>query len=259
MRVRGYAPGTPCWVELISPDPAAAESFYSGLFGWSRQDGEADDQEGVILTEAAGRAVAGLRAGAQEAPAAWLCHIACDDIEAAVSASTTAGGSTLLPITQIGSRGWRAVVTDPLGAVFGLWQHGSFRGAQVINEPNTFSWTELVTPDIDKAERFYQSVFEWKVVTSQYSTPEAPYQEWVLRDRTLAGVRPLSEKHPAGTAAHWSVTVMVADCEQTVQRATELGGQVLVSPLTLTGWAGTRCWPTRRERRSGFCSTRPSC
>ena len=33
-----YAPGTFCWVDLATTDPAAAKTFYGDLFGWEAVD-----------------------------------------------------------------------------------------------------------------------------------------------------------------------------------------------------------------------------
>ena len=60
MRVRGYAPGTPCWAEVASPDPVAARAFYGGLFGWQFND------DGHFTHN--GRAVAGKVAAAHDPP-----------------------------------------------------------------------------------------------------------------------------------------------------------------------------------------------
>ncbi|HEY7918902.1 MAG TPA: hypothetical protein VIE45_04575, partial [Streptosporangiaceae bacterium] len=30
-----YPPGTPCWVDLSTAEPAASLAFYTGLFGWA--------------------------------------------------------------------------------------------------------------------------------------------------------------------------------------------------------------------------------
>src|SRR5258705_7427971 len=112
MRVRGYAPGTPCWAEVASPDPVAARAFYGGLFGWQFND------DGHFTHN--GRAVAGLRTAAA-GPAAWLISIATDDPAGDVETVQRAGGTVKVPPTSVRDLGTMAVFGDAGGAVFGTW------------------------------------------------------------------------------------------------------------------------------------------
>ena len=57
--------------------------------------------------------------------------------------------------------GTMAVFTDPTGAVFGIWQPGTFAGAELVNEHGAFGWNELDTRDPDAAKEFYGAVFGW--------------------------------------------------------------------------------------------------
>jgi hypothetical protein len=63
MRIRGFAPSTPCWVELTTAEPAGAAEFYSGQFGW-QLDGDRFTLDG--------RAVAGLSRSRTDRPEGWL-------------------------------------------------------------------------------------------------------------------------------------------------------------------------------------------
>ena len=57
-----------------------------------------------------------------------------------------------------------AVFADPTGAVFGIWQPGTFAGAELVNEYGTCGWNELGTRDTAAAKEFYGAVFGWGTV-----------------------------------------------------------------------------------------------
>ncbi len=226
MRVRGYAGGTPCWVELVTPDPAGATAFYGGLLGWSGVDGGPEFRRD-------GLAVAGLRGSDDPGrPAGWLSYVATDDPAGAVARAEAAGGSVLAPPFEVPGRGEAAVLAHPAGGAVGVWRRRGFAGAQVANEPGAVCWTDLATPDEAAAERFYGAVFGWQRVEADY-VPEG-YGEWHAAGRPVAGVRAFGPYDPPGVPAYWTVMLMVADCRATAARAGELGGQVLLPPLDMT-------------------------
>ena len=48
-----------------------------------------------------------------------------------------------------------AVLQDPTGAVFQVWQPKKHIGAKILEEPGALCWTELNTRDTKAAEAFY--------------------------------------------------------------------------------------------------------
>src|SRR5690242_9186800 len=118
MRVRGYAPGTPCWAELVSPEPAVAGRFYSGLFGWGRND------DGHFTLN--NRAAAGLRQGRPDERAAWVISISTDDPDGTALAVEKAGGAVRVAPASVRDLGTAAAFSDPGGAVFGTWLRSRF-------------------------------------------------------------------------------------------------------------------------------------
>lgn len=225
MRVRGYAPGTPCWTVLSSPDPASAAAFYGGLFGWTTTS--TDDGATVFLLR--GLAVAGL-AAAPGQPSAWLTYVSTDDVDAVAQLVTSAGGTVLRPPAEAGSRGRAALFTDAAGGVFGAWERGQFAGAQVIDEPNAVCWSEAVTRDIPATVSFYGKVFGW---SERAGTSDATqeYLEWVSSNRVVGGISLMDASYPPETPAHWRSVLLVDDCAASMTRAAQLGGMVLSGPV----------------------------
>ncbi|WP_432833811.1 VOC family protein [Dactylosporangium sp. CA-092794] len=221
MRVRGYAPGTPCWAELFSPDPATAAEFYAGLFGWGRND------DGHFTL--GGRAAAGLRQGRPDGRAAWLVSISTDDPAGTASTVERAGGAVRVPPASLRDLGTAATFADAGGALFGTWLRSRFVGAQVSFEPGAICWYELASTDLDRAGAFYKDVFGWHLV--QADSEGEPYFELHHNNDTVGGLVPIDARFPAGTPDHWTVCFMVADCADACERATELGGSVARRPL----------------------------
>ncbi|MEV4412332.1 VOC family protein [Catellatospora sp. NPDC049609] len=222
MRVRGYAPATPCWAEYAAADPAAAADFYAGLFGWA---------PGEVFT-LDGRAVAGVVPGAPGRPGCWLGYLSAPSADDAVAAVVDAGGAVLAPPHDRGGRGRAALVADAEGAVFGIWQRGAFGGAEAANEPATMCWTEVVTWREDTAAAFYGKAFGWSERKSEIAEG-VDHIEWCKDSRVVGGMSVMDERYPAGTPAHWRITFEVADCAAAIARCVELGGSVLAGPLDL--------------------------
>lgn len=225
MRVRGYAPATPCWTVLTSADPGTSVDFYSGLFGWATA--AADDGSTTFLLR--DLAVAGLAPGAA-GRSAWLTYVSTEDIEATAGLVGDSGGAVLLPPTQAGTRGRAALFADASGAVFGAWQRGTFAGTQVVNEPNTICWSEVVTADVGGAVSFYGKVFGWTERAGSAGAHQ-DYHEWVATNRVVGGMSPMGAMYPPGTPAHWRTIMLVDDCAATAARAADLGGRLIAGPV----------------------------
>ncbi|MEV8514369.1 VOC family protein [Dactylosporangium sp. NPDC051484] len=225
MRVRGYAPATPCWSVLTSGDTAAAAAFYCGLFGWTTT--EADD--GTTLFLLRDLAVAGL-VPSPTGQSAWLTYISTENVDATADLVVEAGGTVLQPPAEAGTRGRAALFADSAGAAFGAWQRGRFAGAQVQDEPGTVCWSETVTQDVPTAATFYGKVFGW---TEREGTSDAihEYHDWVCANRVVGGVSLLGDEYPPGTPPHWRTIMSIDDCEGFMARTPELGGSVLVGPI----------------------------
>lgn len=227
MRVRGYAPATPCWAELICGDPAAAVTFYEGLFGWQAKTSEI----GTTFFTLRDLAVAGVSPAPAPGPAAWLPYISTDDVDTTVANVASAGGNVLSQPVDMGPLGRAAVLTDAEGAVLGLWQRGTFAGAQVVSEPGAVCWSEVASWDRDGAATFYGKVFGWVDLAGQLDVG-FPYREWHVGNRVVGGLTPMVDPpFPPDTPPHWRITVEVDVCADIASRCTALGGQVLAGPM----------------------------
>jgi uncharacterized protein len=231
-----YAPGTPSWVELSSPDTEAAAAFYGELMNWTTsQPGPAEEAGGYRMFEQDGQSVAGLMHHMQEGqPTVWATYISVSDADATADKVKAAGGSALVEPMDVMDIGRMAVFADPTGAVFGVWQPKTFAGADLVNEPNSLCWNEVMTRDADADKAFYPSVFGWVPERPSFEGAPDSYTIWELGGRPIGGMMQMTdESFPPEVPPHWSVCFAVADCDATVARARELGATIIVEPMDM--------------------------
>ena len=228
-----YEPGRPCWVDLGTTDPTAAHAFYGELFGWTAEVDERPEAGGYAQLTKDGHVVAGLGPLLTEGmPPAWTTYVATDDADAIAVKVTAQGGAVLSEPFDVLDVGRMAVVADPGGAVFSLWEARTHIGASLVNEPGSWSWSQLLTRDKDQAEAFYGSVFGWTF----RSDPEWG-EYWALGDGEIAGMSEMDASFPAEVPAHWQTAFQSADADATAARAVELGG-TLALPIHDMGPGG---------------------
>ena len=229
-----YAPGTPCWVDLSSPDLDATVSFYGSLFGWDAPQMENAEETGdyrqAMLN---GRAAAGLMPQMQAGqPTAWTTYIATDDADATAAKVREAGGQVVVEPMDVMDLGRMAVFADPTGAVCGVWQPGSFAGAGIVSEPGAFTYNELETRDPDAAKEFHGTVFGWEF---RDFGDEGNY--WTIhlsgQDRPVAGVMDIRGLVPDEIPPHWLVYFFVNDVDVAAEKATSAGATLANGPMDI--------------------------
>lgn len=228
-----YAPGTPCWVDLGSPDLDASVEFYAALFDWDVPASENVEQTGGYRRATKGGAdVVGMMPLMQEGqPPAWSTYVSVADANATAAAVSEAGGTTIAEPMDVMGLGAMAIFADPAGAVFGIWQPGTFPGAGLVNEPGALSWNELNTRDVDGAKAFYSAVFGWTFEDNDMGEA-GQYTTIGLGEDMVGGILNMDERGvPEQVPAHWQVYFAVEDTDAAVAQVTERGGSVMVPPM----------------------------
>jgi predicted enzyme related to lactoylglutathione lyase len=103
-----------------------------------------------------------------------------------------------------------------------------------VREPGAFTWTELNTRDLEGSKAFYEAVFGWGAVTSGEDGP-MPYTEFKVAGESVAGCMTMTDEMPAEVPPHWLAYVEVADADAAAEKATSLGGSVVVPPMDFPG------------------------
>ena len=228
-----YVPGTPCWVDLGTPDIEAAAAFYGGLFGWSIEESEnAEQTGGYRQAELHDKPVCGVMPLMQEGqPPAWATYVSVEDAAATTAAVREAGGNVLVEPMAVMDLGTMAVFSDPTGAVFGIWQPGTFAGAGLVNEYGTLGWNELNTRDTAAAKEFYGAVFGWGS-EEEDSEIGGTYTIWKLGDAVIGGMIDLGTIDvPAEVPAHWLSYFAVEDADAVVEKVKDGGGGLMSGPI----------------------------
>jgi predicted enzyme related to lactoylglutathione lyase len=234
-----HPPGTPCWVDLMSPDIDGSKSFYTAVFGWDADDQLDDDGNRIyVMFSQGGKSVAGLGGqppGMGEMPAIWNSYIATADVAATAAQVTAAGGAVMMPPMQVMDAGEMAIFTDPAGAAFSVWKAGQHIGAEIGNEVNTYSWNELMTRDVDSALPFYSEVFGWSYDPKDMGPMGTYYVIAGGESGGIGGIMTMPPDMPAQVPNHWGVYFTVADTAATVEDITGAGGQIVNGPMTIPG------------------------
>ncbi|WP_316042329.1 VOC family protein [Nocardiopsis sp. CNR-923] len=157
-----FVSGSPCWIELGSPDVAASVVFYRRVFGWSASE-PAPDTGGYRMFQLDETPVAGLGPLMDDGQRpAWSVYFAAPDVDATARTVESLGGTVHAGPTDVMSFGRMVFCADPQGGDFGLWQAYDFPGMGVTDQDGTLCWVELWTPDGAAALSFYGKLFGWR-------------------------------------------------------------------------------------------------
>ncbi len=229
MTTRQHAPdGAPCWADLMSNDLAGSRRFYPALFGWEAQEAN-EEFGGYFMFTREGVPVAGCMGaqGDDKEDGRWRPYLSVPDAPAAIDAALALGGELRNPLAPVADMGVQAVLADPAGGAFGIWQPGTFPGFTVLEEASAPSWFELHTRDHATVVAFYESVFGLQAVPVS-DTDEFRYS--TLRaagsDQDLAGVMDASAFLPETEAPTWAIYWEVDDIDETTRLAASLGASV---------------------------------
>jgi predicted enzyme related to lactoylglutathione lyase len=227
-------PGTFCWPELSTSDQKAATQFYGKLFGWQVTDTPMGPGETYSIFKVRGRDAAAactLRKNEKDmgVPPHWNSYVSVKNADESAKKAQSLGGTVLAPAFDVMDAGRMAVVQDPTGAVFCLWQAGKSTGAKVLGEPGALCWTELSTRDTKKAESFYTQLFGW---SAKRSAPGAAmeYTEFSVNGKPGVGMMNMPPMVPAQVPPFWLPYFQVSDVDGTASKAKEMGAQVMAGP-----------------------------
>jgi predicted enzyme related to lactoylglutathione lyase len=227
------APGKAIWADLATPDIEKSKDFYSKLFGWEPQI-LGPEAGGYVLFSLKGKTVAAVAPAQEGQFPAWSVYFGTNDADATAKAVESAGGKVIVPPFDVLESGRMAVLQDPTGAFFSVWQPNTMKGFDVINEPNTFSWAELNTRNTAGAEGFYPKVFGWGMKKSEASDGAPAYTEWQIDGQSIGGEMDTTA-FQMEVPPFWLAYFMVSDIDAAASKVKELGGQVMNGPSDYPG------------------------
>jgi predicted enzyme related to lactoylglutathione lyase len=223
--------GKMVWADLVTPDLAAAEKFYGGLFGWTFQPVRAGEVNyAVALLD--GRPIGGLvektiPAGQHQQPA-WLTFLAAADVDTAKKVAVSHGAKVLADIKTYPMRGRQVVLSDPEGAVFALLASSSGDPADYLPATGDWIWSSLHAKDAGAEAAFYQNLLGYDV----FDLPSDDGLEHLILSTdnyARASANDLA-RGAARRRSHWLNFVRVENAAETAAKVAALGGRVLVEP-----------------------------
>ncbi|MBC7462539.1 MAG: VOC family protein [Thermoleophilia bacterium] len=235
-----HLPGHWYYADLHTTDIDAATRFYVGLFGWST----ADIHGGPHVYRTAnveGRAKAAITGLEQPGtPPHWFPYLYVTDIDATLARVPELGGAISSPAFDVMDMGRMAVVHDPSGAAFGLWQDFQ-RVTTVKGEHGSPSWYETHTTDINAVRRFFTELVGWTYEANLmgdelvYYVASHPDQVEPMQQQAAGLMQQTPSAAAEGAPSMWTVYFNVDDVDATAKLAAELGGTVITGPLDIPG------------------------
>lgn len=102
------------------------------------------------------------------------------------------------------------------------------------NVSGRFVWHDLMTTDTEGAKKFYSEVAGWG--TQEWEGGGGPYTMWTNNGVPFGGMMALNdEMRKNNVPPHWLPSVGVDNVDDTVARATQLGGTTVAPPMDIPG------------------------
>ena len=223
--------GKMVWADLITPDLAAAEKFYGGLFGWTFQSIRAGDVNyAVAMLD--GRPIGGIVEKAipagQHQQSAWLTFLATSNVDDTKKLAVSHGAKVLDDIKSYPMRGRQCVLSDPEGAVFALLASSSGDTPDYLPAAGDWIWTSLHAKDAGTEAAFYQNLLGYDV----FDLPSDDGLEHLIlsTDNYARASANDLERGSARRHSHWLNFVRVNNAAETAAKVLAMGGRVLVEP-----------------------------
>jgi predicted enzyme related to lactoylglutathione lyase len=229
-----HTPGTFSWADVSTTDQPAAKEFYSALFGWQADDLPVGDGAFYSMMRVEGKSVAAISPQPQQqreagVPPLWNSYVTVESADDAAAKAGELGATVHAPPFDVMDAGRMAVIQDPQGAFFMVWEPRENIGAGLVNGPGMLSWNELASPDVDASAKFYGDLFGWEAEPME----GMPQRYSVVRNggRANGGIRELREVE--GAPPHWLVYFGIDDIDAGLAKAEELGGTKLAGPIDI--------------------------
>lgn len=222
-------------MELGTTDQGAAKKFYSNLFGWTVDDAPMGPGEFYSMFKLNGESAAAaytLREDQKShgVPPHWMLYIASDNADESARKAKELGGTVLAGPFDVMDVGRMAVIQDPTGATFCVWQAKKHSGITTKGESGAFCWADLNTPDVARAGEFYSKLFGWKLDPGEKDP--SGYLHIKNGDDYIGGIPPAEHRNP-NAPPHWLLYFETTNCDASVDKAKQAGAKVYYGPVSM--------------------------
>jgi predicted enzyme related to lactoylglutathione lyase len=229
--------GRPVWYELMTSDPAAAETFYKTVVGWTTEPFPGAGQPYTALNRSGGVSMGGImnRPPGMQAPPFWAMYVAVPNLDEAVRHIIRLGGSEMSEVIEVPTVGRLQMLKDPQGAAFYIIQPAPREERpETPPEVGDASWHELTTTDAAAAMQFYSEVFGWQQSDVMDMGPMGKYH---MFNRPVGMIGGMMNTPPelASVPPYWMIYFRVPDIEAASERVKANGGQIINGPMEVPG------------------------
>ena len=214
--------GQVIWRDLVTHQPAEAQTFYENVFGW-QFDKFSDDYATITYQ---GDLIGGMATlPSNNVSSYWLPVVSTDNLDRSLEKVKATGGKVLISNTELKGRGDIGVVRDPQGAVFSLMDTVSGDPESLPRLSGSWVWQEVWTDSIDGSQVFYQGLADYTAL--QRSVKGNEYRYLTANDQPAFG---LVKKPNKEVASMWVNYIKVDDVDATLDKVKQFGGDVLMAP-----------------------------
>jgi predicted enzyme related to lactoylglutathione lyase len=211
------------WFELLTKDANRAQGFFGELFGWSAKTVPMPGGDYTMIAAPDGRTIGGYADGEG---GRWLPYLRVPSAADAAAQVGKLGGKVVKPAFKIGDFATMAVLADPHGAEFAVWQPAKVEdpGAPAVGH---FGWCELASKDPAASVAFYRALGGF--TAREMAMPDGAYHLLESEGAGRAGI--MAQHAPQPTA--WVPYVLVASADATAAKAQKLGAALVVPPTDI--------------------------
>ncbi len=221
--------GMPDWIDVMVETPEQhheLRAFLSALFDWSWEVGT-PEMGYYSLALHNGAPVLGL-GQSEGSHGRTTTYFATSNIDDAIKKATDLGATVTTPAMEVMELGSMAVLVDPTGASFGLWQPGTFNGFGVMYEPNAPGWFDQASDDPKAAATFYAGVTGHEV-----NEPETDMRVLQNGDQWFASI----SQAETGGAPRWMPIFVVDSLQRIHEVVPRHGGAIVIDEMPVPGSA----------------------
>ena len=232
VEVENHLEGATCWVDLATSDIDLASAFYADLLGWEITEGN-EKTGGYRQALVAGRPVAGLMPVMDASmPTMWTQYLKASDEDAQVARAIQLGATVIVPPMDVLSFGRMAVLLDPTGAGFGLWQPDELAGSGYVREPGSWTWSELVSSNPATSEAFYTELLGW--TRDGGAMPgDLDYRSFAIGADPVAAIMARPPGLSAAIPDYWGVYFTIESTDRALEVITTHDASVVHGPETI--------------------------
>lgn len=213
--------------DLSTYNPKATLPFYQQVFTWDFYDAKTGD--GTHVAYLGNQAVASIyqtpkQFQAMGMPHFWMSYIAVDSVAETVAKARALGGIIELEQT-LTDNDMVALIRDPQGAGFTVYEGNSLAVTRTENQANTLIWNELHVSDVKKVLPFYQGIFAWQIEPKDNKN-----EHWCIIDtqgKTIGNIIEIPNEIK-GKYEYWVCTFGVSNLKHSKEKILSLGGTVVM-------------------------------